>query len=153
VRRYAAALLNGDSQGAEDVVQETALRVWRHADSLDPGAESFRPWLFKVARRLVIDHHRRRSARPPENAGGVPEWLGHADQSDRSLSSIVVSDALASLSRPHREVLVELYFRGSRVDEAAAALGIPPGTVKSRSYHAMRALQLALHGRGVTGRE
>jgi RNA polymerase sigma-70 factor (ECF subfamily) len=61
-----------------------------------------------------------------------------------------VTDALANLSVDHRQVLIETYYRGRSVAEAAAALGIPPGTVKSRTYYALRALRLVLEERGVT---
>jgi RNA polymerase sigma-70 factor, ECF subfamily len=63
----------------------------------------------------------------------------------------VVTDALQSLSALHRAVIGEVYFRGSSTAEASQALGIPPGTVKSRSYYALRALRSALEERGVTG--
>jgi len=54
------------------------------------------------------------------------------------------------LSADHRAVIVETYYRGRSVAEAADELGIPPGTVKSRSYYALRALRLALTERGIT---
>jgi len=62
----------------------------------------------------------------------------------------VVSEALRGLSTPHREVLVEVYFRGHSVDEAARVLGIPAGTVKSRTYYALRSLRQALEERGLS---
>jgi RNA polymerase sigma-70 factor (ECF subfamily) len=55
------------------------------------------------------------------------------------------------LSHAHREILVETYFRGRTVPEAAEALGLPLGTAKSRVYYALRALRAALEQRGVTG--
>jgi RNA polymerase sigma-70 factor (ECF subfamily) len=150
---YVTALLEGDKQSAEDVVQETALRAWRHADKLDPGGESFRPWLLKVARRLVIDRYRHRTSRPAEIGGDTPDRLSEIDESDRKLSSMVVSEALGTLSAAHREVLVEVYFRGNTIDETARLLGVPSGTVKSRTYYALRALRQALQRRGVTAVE
>jgi RNA polymerase sigma-70 factor (ECF subfamily) len=62
----------------------------------------------------------------------------------------LVTDALRQLTRQHREVLLECYYRGCSVAEAARRLDIPPGTVKSRTYYALRALRLALEERGVT---
>ena len=56
----------------------------------------------------------------------------------------LVMAALRTLSAEHRTVLLECYFRGSSVAEAAAALGVPPGTIKSRTHYALRALRMAL---------
>ena len=72
------------------------------------------------------------------------------DELERTLDRIVVTEALGSLSHEHRAVIVETYYRGRSVAEAASVLGIPPGTVKSRCYYALRALSLALAERGVT---
>ena len=59
---YVQRLLGGDRFQAEDIVQETLLRAWRHADVLE--RDSARAWLFTVARRLVVDGYRRRRRRP-----------------------------------------------------------------------------------------
>jgi RNA polymerase sigma-70 factor, ECF subfamily len=72
------------------------------------------------------------------------------DELEPMLDRVVVAEALDSLSRDHRAVIVETYYRGRSVAEAAVVLGIPPGTVKSRCYYALRALKLALAERGVT---
>ena len=61
---YVQRLVHGDRQLAEDIVQETLLRAWRHAGSVPP--ESRRPWLFVTARHLVIDAYRARRSRPAE---------------------------------------------------------------------------------------
>jgi RNA polymerase sigma-70 factor, ECF subfamily len=147
---YVTALLEGDKQSAEDVVQETVVRAWRHADKLDVDGEAFRPWLLKVARRLVIDRYRQRTSRPAEIGGDTPDRISEVDESDRKLSALVVSKALGALSAAHREVLVEVYYRGNTIDEAARLLGVPPGTVKSRTYYALRALRQAFEKQGLT---
>ena len=61
----------------------------------------------------------------------------------------MVADALTSLSAEHRAVLIECYYRGRSVAEAARRLEIPEGTVKSRTHYALRALRLALEEMGV----
>jgi RNA polymerase sigma-70 factor, ECF subfamily len=147
---YALRLTGGDRGQAEDIVQETLLRAWRHLDRLDPEAGPVRPWLFTVAQRLAIDAHRARRARPPEVGDGALAALPSLDDLENTLDRIVVSDALDALSREHRAVIVETYYRGRSVAEAATALGVPEGTVKSRCYYALRALKLALAERGVT---
>ena len=118
--------------------------------SVDDSQPPVRSWLFTVARRMVLDGYRRRSARPREVGDGVLAFLPGADQLENTLSSLAVADALASLSDSHREVLQELYFRGSTAEKAAAVIGVPVGTVKSRSYYALKALRLALEERGLT---
>ncbi|HEY7482992.1 MAG TPA: sigma-70 family RNA polymerase sigma factor [Streptosporangiaceae bacterium] len=144
---YILRLTGGDRQQAEDVVQETLLRAWRHPEALT--GRPVRPWLFTVARNLVVDAHRARQARPPE-AGEAPlAVLPAADDLDRALESWTVAEALADLSPQHRAVLVETYYRGRSVAETATVLGVPPGTVKSRTYYALRALKLALEERGL----
>jgi RNA polymerase sigma-70 factor (ECF subfamily) len=65
------------------------------------------------------------------------------------LESWAVSDALSSLRPEHKRVLLETYYRGKSVNEAAATLGVPAGTVKSRTFYALRALRLALEERGL----
>jgi RNA polymerase sigma-70 factor (ECF subfamily) len=147
---YVLRLVGGDRYQAEDVVQETLLRAWRSADRLDPAARSLRPWLVTVARRIVIDGHRSRRARPPETSPALLEQLPAEDELDRTLRLMTISDALDDLTEAHRRVLVETYFKGRTVNEAAAELGVPPGTVRSRVFYALRALRLALEERGVT---
>jgi RNA polymerase sigma-70 factor, ECF subfamily len=145
--RYALHLMGGDRQRAEDLVQETIVRAWRHPEAL--ADRPARPWLFAVARNLAVDSYRARQARPPETGQAALELLPAGDDADRTLESWAVADALASLRPDHRRVIVETYYRGCSVAEAAATLGIPPGTVKSRTFYALKALKLALQERGL----
>jgi RNA polymerase sigma-70 factor (ECF subfamily) len=148
---HAVRLCDGDRQRAEDLVQETLLRAWRHPESLDPDRGSVRAWLFTTARRLAIDAWRRREARVGEVVTDVlPEPPPELSEADRAVEAWTIAEALDRLSVPHREVLVECFFRGRSVAEAAAVLGVPPGTVKSRTHYAVRALRLVLDEMGVT---
>jgi RNA polymerase sigma-70 factor (ECF subfamily) len=139
--------ITGDPQRAEDVVQETLLRAWRKAGSLEGDPASLRSWLFAVAHNLAIDQRRARAARREQ---ADPELADAAvvGQLDRALEAAQITEALRSLSSDHREAIVETYFRGRSVAEAAAVLGVPPGTVKSRTYYGLRALRAALEERG-----
>jgi RNA polymerase sigma-70 factor (ECF subfamily) len=152
--RYATRLLGGDRHRAEDILQETAARAWRHAPALDGDARETRAWLFTVVRNLVVDHHRARRARPVDL--GPPEDLERLepavrDGTDRALTSRVVGEALRCLSGRHREVIGLIYYLEYSVAQASEHLGVPPGTVKSRTHYAMRALRKALEERGVLG--
>ena len=77
------------------------------------------------------------------------ELVPVADEADRVLESWAVADALRDLRPEHRQVLVQTYYLGRSVAEAASELGIPGGTVKSRTFYALKALKLALEERGL----
>jgi RNA polymerase sigma-70 factor (ECF subfamily) len=140
---YVVGLTNGDHAKAQDVVQETMLRAWRNPKVLMQTSGSARGWLFTVAKRIVIDDWRTARSRRERVTEKLPEQPV-ADASERTVDHHVVMAAMRTLSTEHRTVLHECYFRGSSVAEAAQALGIPPGTVKSRSHYALRALRVAL---------
>jgi RNA polymerase sigma-70 factor (ECF subfamily) len=148
-----ATRLTGDRGAAEDVVQETLIRVWRHPEVVANGRGSTRGWLLTVARNIVTDRIRARAARPaevPESPDTPPIQRDHAD---RVATSVTVLAALEELSEDHRGVLDQIYFQGRSLGEAATALGIPAGTVKSRSYYALRALRERLTTRDTAGDE
>lgn len=140
--------MTGDRGRAEDVVQETLLRAWKHPEVLARGSEATRAWLLRVARNLVVDEWR--SARwNRELSTSEPPERADADHVDGLLQSWLVADALGRLSPEHRAVLVETYYRGRSTAEAARTLEVPEGTVKSRSHYALKALRLALQEMGV----
>jgi len=140
---YVTGLTGGDRGRAEDVVQETYIRAWRHFEMLRSRQGSLFGWLVRVAHNLVIDGHRARRARPTEvdaEVGPVPE----ADQSEQVLSRLVVLQALATLPPEQRQALAATYLRDRTAAEAAAVLGVPVGTVKSRVYYGLRRLRAVL---------
>lgn len=145
---YCLRLTGQDRARAEDVVQETLLRAWRNLAALDASRGSVRGWLFMVARNIVIDEWRTRRARSEITRAEVPEPREADDRTDQLLQAWVVAEALTHLSVDHREVLLACYYRGASVAEAAIQLGIPAGTVKSRTHYALRALRLALQELG-----
>lgn len=144
---YARTLTNGDLASAEDIVQETLLRAWRHHEEIT--AETARPWLFRVAHNLAIDRHRASTRRPAEASADAIDDRPAPDDIEHVLVAWQVADALQTLTPAHREVLVELYFRDRSITETAQTLGVPEGTVRSRAYYALRALKLALEECGV----
>jgi RNA polymerase sigma-70 factor (ECF subfamily) len=140
---FVVHLTRGDRMRAQDVVQETMLRAWRNPRVLAQADGPVRSWLFTVARRIVIDEWRSTRNRREQLADVVPERPVPDPTSDIPDRQIVLA-ALRRLSPEHREVLFECYYRGSSVAQAALALGVPQGTVKSRTHYALRALKLAL---------
>lgn len=147
--QFAARRLEGDWHRAEDVLQEVAIRAWRHAAELDPTADSARPWLFTALRNLVIDGHRARQARPPETGDPELAHLPVSDGVDHLLTTQVLVEALGDLRPSQREVLLHVHYLGRTVNQTAEVLGVPPGTVKSRTYYAARAMREALNRRGL----
>jgi RNA polymerase sigma-70 factor (ECF subfamily) len=145
--RYALSLTAGDESRAQDVVQETMLRAWRHPGAFDADRGSPRAWLYTVARRLVIDDVRSARHRHETVTGEVPE-RSTADATDQVATRHLLTAAMQRLSPDHQAVLRECYYRGSSVADAARALGIAPGTVKSRTHYALRALRLAVEELG-----
>ncbi|QDY80251.1 sigma-70 family RNA polymerase sigma factor [Streptomyces qinzhouensis] len=150
---FLQGLTYGDQQRAEDLLQETLVRAWQHPEAFERPYESMRPWLFTVGRRLAIDARRSRLARPTEIGDGVLATTPDpADSTEITVAQLDVRAAVGSLSPDHRAVLDRLYFQGLSVSEAAESLGIPPGTVKSRSHYALRALAPRLPGYARAGR-
>jgi RNA polymerase sigma-70 factor (ECF subfamily) len=153
--QHAAALwcyalrLTGDRAAAQDVVQESMLRAWRRPEVLDQSERSARAWLFTVARRVVIDDWRSGRSRREIPTGNLPEQAG-PDDLDAALRRWQMIEALRRLSSEHRQALVECYYRGRTVAEAAAVLGVPVGTIKSRCHYGLRALRLILAEMGVS---
>ncbi len=153
--RYALRL-TGDRARAEDVVQETLLRAWRHPEVTADVDQSARAWLFTVARNMIIDE--RRSARfrnetDVPDPGEVADSVGSGtsrDDVDTALDRILLSTALGQLSDEHRAVVRRAYYQGWTTAQIAADLQIPEGTVKSRLHYAVRALRLGLQEMGVT---
>ncbi len=143
LRAYVTRLLS-DPHQAEDVVQETMLRAWRNADLLVPERGSVNGWLMRVAHNIAVDKIRARKARPDEveESAATPGRL--EDHSAAVVDSVFVARALARISPAHREILRVVYFADRTAVQAAEVLGLPVGTVKSRTYHALRRLKLLL---------
>jgi RNA polymerase sigma-70 factor (ECF subfamily) len=156
--RYAKPLfalglrLLGDRGMAEEMVQDTFVRLWRNVERFDPERGSLRTFIYTLARRAAIDLRRRPASRPLTTAdrddGFEPEGTGEGDF-DRLVLAMAMRDALGSLSQKHREAL-ELQFREDLTQrEVAERLGIPLGTVKTRTYHALRALKRQVEEREI----
>lgn len=130
----------GHPELAEELVQSVMLRVWQRAARYEPDRGSVRAWVFAIARSTAIDIHRRQ----PPGTEQLPELPdGGADELDDLIRAEAVRAALDRLSDEHREVLNLAYVRGLRQSEIAERLALPLGTVKSRTFYALRAFRLA----------
>jgi RNA polymerase sigma-70 factor (ECF subfamily) len=146
---FVTRLTNGDVQRAEDVVQETMLRAWNNPEARNIEGRWNRAWLFTVAKRIVIDQIRAAEVRPSEVSNEhIDAYARQEDAVDRMLDAHEVRAALAALPERLRSTIVEIYFRERPVAEVAELLDVPQGTVKSRTFYALRALREALVERG-----
>jgi len=133
-----------DSANAEDIVQETFIRAWRHLPQLREDERPIRPWLFHVARNLATDANRAARARPVSVALQTAEAVqsAHEDAAlDQVLDRQLLEGALVHLSPAHRRVVVETFYVGGGAAAVADELGIPSGTARSRLHYALRALR------------
>ena len=151
-RRYAERLYRyglqvlGDAGLAEEMVQESFVRLWRNARQFDPARGSVATYLIVIGRSVAADVRKRPSSRPLDQLEEtlLPPQL---DSVDEILSSLMVREAVDSLSPAHRQVLL-LSGAGLTQSQIAARLEVPLGTVKTRTFHALRALRAALARKG-----
>ena len=139
----------GDRGAAEEIVQEVFLRAWRHAGQYDPARAGVRTWLYQITRHAIIDARRRAAVRPalsPHEPKGEPEAAGTLEQ---AMLGWQVAAALERLTPEHRQMIRMAQFRGLTMREIAEHTGLPLGTVKSRTWYALRSLRLVLEEMGV----
>lgn len=141
VRTVARSVVGADL--ADEVVQETFVKAWRAAASFDPGRE-LGPWLYTIARRTAIDVLRRE--RRPTTGDHAPEQEVAVETMsfERTWEVFEVRRALDGLPDAEREVVRLSHLEGLTHPEIAERLGVPVGTVKSRSARALRRLEVAL---------
>ena len=142
LRRYARYIRREFDQ-ADDLVQECLARAIAKIDTWQPGT-NLRAWLFAILRNCHIDEVRRsrRMVSVDDSVAAAPSLSTPPDQETRVALSEVRSAFLA-LSEEHREVLLLVVIEGLPYEEAAAILGTPVGTVRSRLSRARRALRQA----------
>jgi RNA polymerase sigma-70 factor (ECF subfamily) len=134
---YVLRLTEGDEGAAESVLKETLYRAERDPSRYPQQGPAVRPWLVLIARTVFHDGERHAPA-------------GHDDHPPArrrpggSLPAVTVSRALAEIAVAHRDVLVELFYRGISLDEVARADGTSVAAVKARLDSATEALRAAL---------
>jgi RNA polymerase sigma-70 factor (ECF subfamily) len=149
-RRYARPVLGlalrrlGDRGRAEDATQEAFVAIWRSARTFDAVRGRGAPWLYAVARNAITDGYRRTPSPVSEledRAGNEPDPAGEAEA---SWTAWRVHRALEVLPEHERPVIELAYWRGFSQNEIAERLGIPLGTVKTRTRSALARLADAL---------
>jgi RNA polymerase sigma-70 factor, ECF subfamily len=129
---------------AEEIVQEAFLALWRDPGGYRPELGTFRAWILATVHHRAVDLVRReeaqrRRAAPPEPAADVEELV--TDQAYLQDARERVRRALGELPEAQRQVIEMMYFRGKTQSDIASELGLPLGTVKSRTLLAMRRLR------------
>jgi RNA polymerase sigma-70 factor, ECF subfamily len=137
VYRFALRLV-GDKEAAEDLMSEVFLEVWRRAGTFE-GRCRVATWLLSIARNRALSMLRRRSRETP-NSAMVEAIPDHADDPEMVVQKLqqvaILGHCLSLLSPAHREVIDLVYYHGRSIDEVAAIIGAPQGTVKTRVFHA-----------------
>jgi RNA polymerase sigma-70 factor (ECF subfamily) len=136
-----------DAAVAEDLAQETFLRVWNRVHVFEAGQVALGPWLLAIARNRAIDHLRSGNARMDRNAWepGVPEQPSLFAGMDRAVLNTdharLMRKALAALSANHQKIIELAYYEGLSQTEMAERMGEPPGTVKTWVRSALKHLR------------
>jgi RNA polymerase sigma-70 factor (ECF subfamily) len=132
--------LLGSLAEAEDAVQETFASIWRSASSYRPDRGPGAPWLYAVARNAIVDRARSRTEIPAEIPDEPETGAGPADQAEQNWVAWRVHRSLEELPEREREVIALAYWSGLSQSEVAEFLGIPLGTVKTRTRAALMRL-------------
>jgi RNA polymerase sigma-70 factor (ECF subfamily) len=141
----------GERGTAEEVVQEVFTRAWRHADSYDATRGSVRTWLYQIARHAIIDTRRRAAVRPglPLHEPDEETLPATAPTIEQAMLGWQVASALERLTPEHRQMIRLAHFQGLSMREIAERCELPVGTVKSRTWYALRSLRLVLEEMGI----
>jgi len=134
---------------AEDLYQETWIRVVRAAHRFDP-TRRFSTWMFQIAVNLCRDWHRRDRPQPMDPAQ-ADVLSGGVDEIRKMDAAIDARRLLATLPEVQRSVVILRYYHGLSEADVAEILGCPRGTVKSRLHHAMARMSALVGGTGTTG--
>jgi RNA polymerase sigma-70 factor, ECF subfamily len=148
--RFALRLLD-DKQGAEDIVSEVFLEVWRHAAKFEERCR-VSTWLLAITRNLAFSILRRR---PMEelNAAETATIVDLAEDPETAIQnkqhSAILAHCLTKLSPAHREAIDLVYYHGRSINEAAAIMRLPPSTVKTRLFYARKQIAKLLSRMGM----
>jgi RNA polymerase sigma-70 factor, ECF subfamily len=157
-----ALRLTRSPEGAEDLLQDTYLKAYRHYETFRPGS-NLRAWLFRILKNTFINEYRRRQKAPPlvafadvedtlESAVAPFHWSATRTPEEEVVDASLdgeVQRALAELPHPFRVVVLLADIEGYAYREVAAILSIPVGTVMSRLFRGRRILERALLSYGV----
>lgn len=134
----------GNAADADDVAQETFLRVWRAAGSWQPGRVRFTTWLYRIGRNHAIDRHRRRRDETGHDLSLVPSTSTPDGELERTARDARVRAAVQALPERQRAALLLCHFQGLSNQEAALALEVSVEALESLLARARRTLKSRL---------
>ncbi len=142
----------GDQALAEEITQDVFMRIWNKASTYQAEQGKVASWIAGITRNRAIDEYRHQKARLDGNSLSLeelplfdpPDSLNVEGEIDTRIKEQRIQKALSLLPKEQREVLAMAYFRGYTHEEAAAALGEPLGTVKTRIRLGMQKLRQLL---------
>ncbi len=129
--RAFAVSLSGSFHLADDLLQETLLKAWSHAESFTPGS-NIRAWLITILRNTYFSQYRRRGREVADEDGAYAARLATPPNQEGALDLADFQIALAKLAPEHRDVLLLVGATGLSYEEAAEICGVAVGTIKSR---------------------
>lgn len=133
-----------DKEIADDLLQEVFVKIWNNVASYDASKGKLYTWMLNVARNRAIDHLRSKAHNKSKQTNSIEDNVYAVDQNNQTqfnTDTIGVRDFVSQLKDKHREVIELIYFKGYTQEEAAEALEIPLGTVKTRSRAAIKKLR------------
>ena len=150
--QYAAALhgvilkIVGSTEQAEEVLQDTFMKIWRSANAYDPSKGRTFTWMLNIARNTAIDLVRTAQHRVSEKIQGLDTAVYRmgTDEERARVDHLGVDGVLEKLKPEHKEMIDMAYYQGWSQQEIAERTGLPLGTVKSRTRTALQLLKDAL---------
>ena len=145
LRRYARFMVQ-DSDLADDLVQDCLERAVNKIDTWQPGT-NMGAWLNMILRNVIVSHWRR-TKRRPKSVELDEDGFAVSGGQEINLEILELRNALQRLSQQHKQILFLIAVEGRPYEEAAAQLGIPVGTVRSRLFRARTTLRLLIEDGG-----
>ena len=147
--KYGGALLGvimkivGSREVAEDVLQDTAVKVWQNAEKYDESKGRLFTWLLNIARNTAIDKIRTKKFQQNQKSQSLEDSVYNNVTFSEEIKTkdAGLQKVINSLEEKYRKIIELLYFKGYTQKEVTEELGLPLGTVKSRSRIALRKLR------------
>lgn len=133
-----------DDETANDLLQEVFVKIWNSVESYDPSKGRLYTWMLNIARNRSIDFLRSKAHNKSKQTNSIDDNVYVVDQHNQTnlnTDTIGVREFVSKLKEKHRDIIELVYFKGYTQEETAEELGIPLGTVKTRSRAAIKELR------------